>query len=52
MRQTYINIQKVLTQYGATMDNIVDEILFVTDMDAAFSAASNVGKMSFLVSRL
>ena len=38
MRQAYTNIQKVLVQYGATMDNIVDEVLFVTDMDAAFAA--------------
>jgi 2-iminobutanoate/2-iminopropanoate deaminase len=38
MRQAYANIEKVLAQYGATMDNIVDEILFVTDMDAAFAA--------------
>jgi enamine deaminase RidA (YjgF/YER057c/UK114 family) len=28
-----------IIQCGATMNNIVDEILFVTDMDAAFSAA-------------
>jgi len=28
----------VLAQYGATIDNVVDEILFVTDMDAAFAA--------------
>ena len=39
MRQAYANIQKVLSQYGATMDNIVDEVLFVTDMDSAFAAA-------------
>jgi 2-iminobutanoate/2-iminopropanoate deaminase len=39
MRQAYANIQKVLAQYGATIDNIVDEVLFVTDMDAAFAAA-------------
>ena len=38
MLQAYTNIQKVLVQYGATMDNIVDEVLFVTDMDAAFAA--------------
>ena len=38
MRQAYANIKKVLAQYGATMDNVVDEILFVTDMDAAFAA--------------
>ena len=39
MRQAYTNIQKVLAQYGATMDNLVDEVLFVTDMDTAFAAA-------------
>ena len=39
MNQAYINVQKVLTQYGVTMDSIVDEILFVTDMDAAFAAS-------------
>ncbi len=38
MRQAYENIKKVLAQYGATVDNIVDEVLFVTDMDAAFAA--------------
>jgi 2-iminobutanoate/2-iminopropanoate deaminase len=37
MRQAYANIKKVLAQYGATMDSIVD-LLFVTDMDAAFAA--------------
>ena len=38
MRQAYANVEKVLLQYGATIDNIVDEVLFVTDMDAAFAA--------------
>lgn len=40
MRQAYSNIQKLLALYGATMDSIVDETLYVTDMDAAFAAAS------------
>ena len=35
MRQAYADVEKVLLQYGATIDNIVDEVLFVTDMDAA-----------------
>ena len=39
MRQAYANIEKVLAQYGATMENIIEEVLFVTDMDAAFAAA-------------
>jgi 2-iminobutanoate/2-iminopropanoate deaminase len=38
MHQAYANIEKLLAQYGATMENIVDEVLFVTDMDAAFAA--------------
>ena len=42
MRQAYANIHKLLAQYGATMDNIVDEILFVTDMNTAFAARSQM----------
>lgn len=38
MRAAYANVQKVLAQYNASLDNVVDEILFVTDMDAAFAA--------------
>jgi 2-iminobutanoate/2-iminopropanoate deaminase len=38
VRQAYANIEKVLAQYGATMDNIVEEVLFVTDMETAFAA--------------
>jgi enamine deaminase RidA (YjgF/YER057c/UK114 family) len=40
MRQAYTNIKNVLAQYGATIDNVVEEVLFVTDMDAAFAAAT------------
>ena len=38
MRAAYANVGKVLAQYGASMENIVDEMVFVTDMDAAFGA--------------
>jgi len=38
MRQAYANVKRVLAHFGATMDNIVDEILFVVDMDAAMQA--------------
>jgi 2-iminobutanoate/2-iminopropanoate deaminase len=47
MREAYANMQKVLAQYGATMDNLVDEILFVTDMEAAFDAAVKVRRDVF-----
>lgn len=36
--QAYANIEKVLAEYGTTMDNIVEEVLFVTDMEKAFAA--------------
>ena len=39
LRQSYINVKKVLALYGASMENIVDETLFVTDMETAFAAA-------------
>ncbi len=38
MLQAYANVENLLLQYGATIDNIVDEVLFVTDMDAGFAA--------------
>ena len=33
MRHAYANVQSVLAEYGATMDNVVDETWFVTDID-------------------
>jgi 2-iminobutanoate/2-iminopropanoate deaminase len=47
MRQTCDNIEKVLAQYSATMDNIVGEIILVTDMDAALAALPEAKKKSF-----
>lgn len=47
MRQAYANVAKVLAEYGATMDNVVDEILFVTDMNAAFEARVKCGQDVF-----
>jgi enamine deaminase RidA (YjgF/YER057c/UK114 family) len=44
MRQTYANAEKLLNQFGASLDNVVDEVLFVRDMDAAFAVAGAVRK--------
>jgi len=30
--------KRCIAQYGATIDSVVEEVLFVTDMEAAFSA--------------
>ena len=47
MRQTYANAKKLLGRYGATLDNVVEEVLYVTDMDAAFAAAGPVRKEAY-----
>lgn len=39
MRTSYARIGRLLAMYGATMADVVDETLFVTDMDAAIPAA-------------
>jgi enamine deaminase RidA (YjgF/YER057c/UK114 family) len=40
MRQTYANAKKILAKFGATLDDVVEEVLYVTDMDKAFAAGA------------
>jgi enamine deaminase RidA (YjgF/YER057c/UK114 family) len=47
MRQTYANANRMLAEYGATLDNVVEEVLYVTDMDAAFAVAGKVRKEAY-----
>jgi enamine deaminase RidA (YjgF/YER057c/UK114 family) len=47
MRQTYANAKKILSEFGATLDNVVEEVLYVTDMDRAFAAAGSVRKEAY-----
>ena len=47
MRQTYANAKKILSEFGATLDNVVEEVLYVTDMDTAFAAAGPVRKEAY-----
>ncbi|GJL57059.1 MAG: hypothetical protein NPIRA02_41910 [Nitrospirales bacterium] len=42
LRQTYINAAKVLQQFGATMNNVLKEEVFVTDMNSALVVAAEV----------
>ena len=46
-RAAYHNIEKLLAQYGATLDNIVDETWFVTNIEAADAAAGKLRKEIF-----
>ena len=47
MRTAYGNVAKMLAQCGATIENVVDEILFVTEMDAAFEARAKMKQEVF-----
>ena len=40
IRQAYVNIEKLLAEYGAGLENIVDETWFVTDIESADAAAA------------
>jgi enamine deaminase RidA (YjgF/YER057c/UK114 family) len=44
MRAAYAGIERALGLYGATMEAVVDETLFVTDMTAAVTVANEVRK--------
>jgi enamine deaminase RidA (YjgF/YER057c/UK114 family) len=44
MRTTYANAVELLARLGATLDNVVEETLYVLDVDAAFAAAGKVRK--------
>ena len=37
MRATYANAVKLLARFGATLDNVVEDTLYVLDVDAAFA---------------
>ncbi|SDP22936.1 Enamine deaminase RidA, house cleaning of reactive enamine intermediates, YjgF/YER057c/UK114 family [Ralstonia sp. 25mfcol4.1] len=47
MRATYENIATLLGKFGATLDNVVEETLYVLDVDAAFAAAGKVRKAAY-----
>jgi 2-iminobutanoate/2-iminopropanoate deaminase len=42
MRQAYANVKKVLGYYSVGMDRVVEEVIYVTDMKAALTAAAKV----------
>src|SRR5262249_50970732 len=47
MRATYANAVKVLARFGATLDDVVEETLYVLDINAAFAAAGRVRKKAY-----
>lgn len=51
MRQTYLNAVTLLAEFGATLDDVVEETLYVLDVDAAFAVAGKVRKELYGVER-
>jgi len=47
MRQAYANAKKILHEFGATLDDVVEEVLYVTDMETAFAVAGSVRKEAY-----
>lgn len=47
MRTTYENAAKLLAQFGAGVQDVVEEVLYVTDMEAAFAVAGPVRKAAY-----
>lgn len=51
MRATYANAAKLLARFGATLDHVVEETLYVLDVDAAFATAGKVRKEAYATAR-
>ena len=51
MRVTYANAAKLLARFGATLGHVVEETLYVLDVDAAFAVAGKVRKEAYAVAR-
>lgn len=47
MRQTYVNAQALLKEFGASLDDVVEETLFVLDVPSAFAASDKVRKVVY-----
>ncbi|MEV1043936.1 RidA family protein [Streptomyces sp. NPDC049916] len=47
LRTTYANTTRLLARFGATLDDVVKEVVYVLDMDSAFAVAGSVRKAAF-----
>jgi enamine deaminase RidA (YjgF/YER057c/UK114 family) len=47
MEQTYRNAETLLRRFGASLADVVEEVLYVLDIDAAFQAAGPVRKAAY-----
>jgi enamine deaminase RidA (YjgF/YER057c/UK114 family) len=47
MRQCYANAAQLLRRFGASLDDVVDEVIYVVDADAGDAAAGPVRKEAY-----
>jgi len=47
MRQSYANAKEILREFGANLENVVEEVLYVINMEKAFAAAGPVRKEAY-----
>lgn len=47
MQQTYRNAETLLRRFGASLADVVEEVLYVLDVDAAFQVAGQVRKAAY-----
>src|SRR3546814_17918892 len=51
MRVAYANAATLLARFGATLDHVVEETLYVLDVDAAFAVAGKVRTEAYATAR-
>ncbi|GGP80321.1 RidA family protein [Saccharothrix coeruleofusca] len=47
LRQTYANAAKLLERFGASLDDVVEEVIYTLDCDALFAVAGPVRKEAY-----
>jgi enamine deaminase RidA (YjgF/YER057c/UK114 family) len=51
MKVAYENAERLLARFGASLDDVVEEVLYVTDFDAGFAVAGQVRKAAYKTDR-
>ena len=51
MRQCYANATTLLRRFGASLDDVVEEVIFAIDIDAAYAAAGPVRSEAYAQAR-
>jgi enamine deaminase RidA (YjgF/YER057c/UK114 family) len=47
LRRTYANAEELLKRFGASLDDVVEEVVYVLDVDAAMAVAGEVRKAAY-----